>query len=149
MVAFTFSAVPTSNLHLLEWSLWQDVPSWLVHRYTVHDIQWSFTPFLVQEEVETCQLMAATFCFDTIFIFLISNPLISKSDQHIKFCLVIISGFVKLRTWSHEMNLLDILSTSPHYFCWKWIGQQMRIQILILGFKGLKWKQVNMSQSEH
>ena len=27
----------------------------------------------------------------------------------------------ELRTWSHEMNLLDILSTSPHYFCRKWI----------------------------
>ena len=26
------------------------------------------------------------------------------------------------RTWSHKMNLLDILSTSPHYFCRKWIG---------------------------
>ena len=35
------------------------------------------------------------------------------------------------------MNLLDILSTSPGYFCRKLIGQQMRIQILILGFKGL------------
>ena len=23
---------------------------------------------------------------------------------------------------SHKMNLLDILSTSPHYFCTKWIG---------------------------
>ena len=32
------------------------------------------------------------------------------------------------------MNLLDILSTSPHYFCRKCIA---RIQILILGFKGL------------
>ena len=32
------------------------------------------------------------------------------------------------------MNLLDILSTSPHYFCKIWMGQQMRIQILILGF---------------
>ena len=37
-----------------------------------------------------------------------------------------------------QENLLDILSTSPHYFCGKWIGQQMRIQILILGFKRLK-----------
>ena len=27
----------------------------------------------------------------------------------------------ELRTWSHKMNLLDILSTSPHYVCWKWI----------------------------
>ena len=24
-------------------------------------------------------------------------------------------------TWSHKMNLLDISSTSPHYFCRKWI----------------------------
>jgi len=28
----------------------------------------------------------------------------------------------ELRTWSHNMNLPDILSTSPHYFCRKWIG---------------------------
>ena len=28
----------------------------------------------------------------------------------------------ELRTWSHKMNLLDMLSTSPHYFCRKWIG---------------------------
>ena len=28
----------------------------------------------------------------------------------------------ELRTWSHKMNLLDILSTSPHYFCRKWTG---------------------------
>ena len=28
----------------------------------------------------------------------------------------------ELRTWSHKMNLFDILSTSPHYFCRKWIG---------------------------
>ena len=35
------------------------------------------------------------------------------------------------------MNLLDILSTSPPYFCTKWVGQKMRIQMLILGFKEL------------
>ena len=29
----------------------------------------------------------------------------------------------ELRTWSHMMNLLDILSTSPHYFCRKWIEE--------------------------
>ena len=28
----------------------------------------------------------------------------------------------ELWTWSHKMNLLDTLLTSPHYFCWKWIG---------------------------
>ena len=28
----------------------------------------------------------------------------------------------ELWTWSHKMNLLDILSTSPHYFCRKWTG---------------------------
>ena len=28
----------------------------------------------------------------------------------------------ELQTWSHKMNLLDILSTSPHYFCRKWTG---------------------------
>ena len=28
----------------------------------------------------------------------------------------------ELRTWSHKINLLDIVSTSPHYFCRKWIG---------------------------
>ena len=27
----------------------------------------------------------------------------------------------ELRTWSHKMNLLDILSTSPQYFFRKWI----------------------------
>ena len=43
----------------------------------------------------------------------------------------------ELRTWSRKMNLHDILSTSPHYFCRKWMEQQMRIQILNLGFKGL------------
>ena len=36
------------------------------------------------------------------------------------------------------MNLLEILSTSPHYFCRKWIGATTEnFQILILGFKGL------------
>ena len=39
----------------------------------------------------------------------------------------------ELRTWSHKMNLLDVLSTSPLYFCRKWMGQQTRIQIFILG----------------
>ena len=28
----------------------------------------------------------------------------------------------ELRTWSHKMNLFDVLSTSPHYFWRKWIG---------------------------
>ena len=28
----------------------------------------------------------------------------------------------ELQTLSHKMNLLDMLSTSPHYFCSKWIG---------------------------
>ena len=28
----------------------------------------------------------------------------------------------ELRTWSHTMNLLDILSTSPHNPCRKWTG---------------------------
>ena len=41
------------------------------------------------------------------------------------------------RTWSHKINSLDILSTSPHYFCRKWIRQQKRIQILILVLKEL------------
>ena len=43
----------------------------------------------------------------------------------------------ELRTWSHKMNLLDILSTSPHYLSRKWIEATKRIQILILEFKGL------------
>ena len=38
------------------------------------------------------------------------------------------------------MNLLDILSTSPHYFCGNEYGQQMKIHILMLGFKGLNLK---------
>ena len=28
----------------------------------------------------------------------------------------------ELQTWSHKITLLDILSTSPHFFCRKWIG---------------------------
>ena len=28
----------------------------------------------------------------------------------------------ELRTWSHKMNLIDILSTSSHYFCRKRMG---------------------------
>ena len=28
----------------------------------------------------------------------------------------------ELWVWSHKMNLLDILSTSPHYLCRKWRG---------------------------
>ena len=28
----------------------------------------------------------------------------------------------ELRTWSHKTNFLDILTTSPHYFCRKWTG---------------------------
>jgi len=43
----------------------------------------------------------------------------------------------ELGTWSHKMNLLDILSTSPSTSVGNEWGQQMRIQILILGFKGL------------
>ena len=44
-----------------------------------------------------------------------------------------------LRTWSHKINLLDILSTSPHYFCKKWIGAtnensnfDLRVYIIII-----------------
>ena len=50
----------------------------------------------------------------------------------------------ELRTWSHKMNLLDILSTSPHYFCRKRIKATLKIQILILGFKGLKGKRASL-----
>ena len=28
----------------------------------------------------------------------------------------------ELWTWSHKTNLIDTLSTSPHFFCRKWIG---------------------------
>ena len=38
----------------------------------------------------------------------------------------------ELRTWSYKMNLLDILSTFPHYLCRKLTGQQMRFQSLIV-----------------
>ena len=54
------------------------------------------------------------------------NPLSPKSDQHQ--ISPLISMLCKtewsweLRTWSHKMNLPDILSTSPHYFCGKWNG---------------------------
>ena len=53
------------------------------------------------------------------------NPLSPKSDQHeISPCKI--QCFVKqwlwgLRTWSHKINLFDILSTSRHYLCRKWI----------------------------
>ena len=36
-----------------------------------------------------------------------------------------------------QVNLLDILSISPHYFCRKWIGATNENSCLILGFKGL------------
>ena len=52
----------------------------------------------------------------------------------------------ELRTWSHKMKLLDFLSTSPHYFCRKWIKATMRIEILILRFKGLN-RLFEMTQS--
>ena len=48
------------------------------------------------------------------------NPLLRVIST--KFLLVMISMLCKtersweLRTWSHKMNLLDVLSTSPHYF---------------------------------
>ena len=67
-----------------------------------------------------------------------SGPLIN-----IKF-LVVISMLCKtqwlweLQTRSHKTNLLDILSTSPHYSLGNEHWQQMRIQMLILGSKGLK-----------
>ena len=42
-----------------------------------------------------------------------------------------------LRTWSHKMNLLDILSTSPHYFCRKWIKEtKENSNYFYLGLKG-------------
>ena len=47
-------------------------------------------------------------------------------------CLLVISMLCKtewsweLQILSHKMNLLDILSTSPHYFCRKWIGATNR-----------------------
>ena len=45
----------------------------------------------------------------------------------IKFLLVIsmlgkTEWWWELRTWSHKIDLLDILSSSPHHFCRKWIG---------------------------
>ena len=47
--------------------------------------------------------------------------------------------FIFIKTMSHDLSvqvacLLDILSTSPHYFCGKWIGAT---NFFILGFKGL------------
>ena len=70
----------------------------------------------------------------------------------IKFLLVIsmlynTDWWWELWTWSHKINLLDILSTSPHIFCRKWVGQQMRIQILILGLKGLNYKSPYVRES--
>ena len=70
----------------------------------------------------------------------------------------------ELQTWSHKMNLLDISSTSPHYFYGKWIGATNEnsnvdlrvkrvkrticfcfvlfhsISCVILGFPFLEWK---------
>ena len=43
----------------------------------------------------------------------------------------------ELRTWSHKMNLPDILSTSLHYFCRKWIGATNDNSKFDLRFKGL------------
>ena len=70
--------------------------------------------------------LSLTFCHlvnNTVHGF---NPLSPKSDQHqispctINACKTEWSW--ELRKWSPKMNLLDILSTSPHYFCRKWIG---------------------------
>ena len=71
------------------------------------------------------------------------NPLSPKSGQHrISPCSIYAFNTAEwsweLQTWSHKMNLLDLLSISPHYFCRKWMGATMRIQVLILGFKELK-----------
>ena len=44
----------------------------------------------------------------------------------------------ELRTWLNKMNLLDILSTSPHYFSRKWIGATNESSNVDLRFKGLK-----------
>ena len=45
----------------------------------------------------------------------------------------------ELRTWSRRMNLLDILSTSPTYFCKKWIGvSNENSNFDLIGFKGLR-----------
>ena len=70
------------------------------------------------------------------------NPLSPKSDS-IKFLLVIsmlskTEWSWELQTRSHKINLLDILSTSPHYFCRKWIGATNENSNLISGFKGLR-----------
>ena len=51
--------------------------------------------------------------------------------------------FIFIKTMSHDLlvqmaYLLDILSTSPHYFCRKWIGAtNENSNFLILVFKGL------------
>ena len=53
------------------------------------------------------------------------NPLSPESDQH-QICPCNINALLNSgheNYWhDHTMNLLDILSTSPHYFCRKWIG---------------------------
>ena len=55
-----------------------------------------------------------------------SKPSSPKTVIIIKF-LFVLSVLCKaqwsweLWTWSHKMNLLDILSTSPHYLCRKWL----------------------------
>ena len=59
----------------------------------------------------------------------------------IKFLLVILVNCKtewswELRTWSHNMILLDILSTSPNFFCRKWIGttnENSNLDLRVLG----------------
>ena len=75
-----------------------------------------------------------SWCFSNLCLFLFAVVVVRRYHRRrclrvisIKFLLVI-SMLCKtewsweLRTWSHKMNLLDILSTSPHYLCGKWIG---------------------------
>ena len=48
----------------------------------------------------------------------------------------------ELRSWSHKMNLHDILSTSPDYFCRKWIGatnENSNFDLRVQRVKGDTW----------
>ena len=54
------------------------------------------------------------------------NTLGPKSDQHqiplVMSMLCKTEWWWELRTQSQKMNLLNVLSASPYYFYWKWIG---------------------------
>ena len=56
----------------------------------------------------------------------------------------------ELRTWSHKMNLVDILSTSPHYLGGKWIGtsnENSNFDLRVQRFKLLRTTQQKVASA--